>query len=187
MRQAGSVESMWSALRSARPDLVGPDDSCSAWHFCDNKSDADELAQLVLVGAKRATAGALWSYEAEGEPLPQSGALSVITDWDGNPCCVIRTVSVEVAAFEDVGDRFAATEGEGDGSLAYWREAHWVAFARSLATVGREPAPDMPVVCEVFEVVFPLQAAGSIQDDLNESVSPLRRPITRHDPAIGRG
>jgi uncharacterized protein YhfF len=158
MNQAGSVEAMWSAFRSAHPDLVGTDDVYSAWHFCDNKPDADELAELVVAGGKRATAGDLWSYEAEGDPLPQVGDFNVITDWDGNARCVIRTVSVDVVAFQDVSDQFASTEGEGDGSLAYWRDAHWAAFGRSLATIGREPSLDMPVVCEVFEVVFAPEA-----------------------------
>ncbi len=33
----------------------------------------------MLDGRKRATAGALWSYEAEDEPVPQVGDFSVIT------------------------------------------------------------------------------------------------------------
>ena len=88
--------------------------------------------------------------------LPQVGDLSVITDWTGTARCVIRTSLVEVVAFADVGDEFAAAEGEGDGSLAYWREAHLAAFGRELAGSGRSPGPDMPVVCERFEVVFPV-------------------------------
>ena len=52
-------------------------------------------------------------------------------------------------------EEFAAAEGEGDGSLAYWRDAHWAAFSREFAAAGRSPSPDMPVVCERFEVVFP--------------------------------
>lgn len=48
-----------------------------------------------------------------------------------------------------------ATAGEGDGSLAYWREAHWAAFTRELEMAGRRPELDMPVVCERFDVVYP--------------------------------
>ena len=151
-----SVEEMWAAFLAARPELAPPGAAYSAWHFCDNQADADELADLVLAGLKRATAGALWSYEAEEEPLPRVGDLSVITGWSGEARCVIRTSLVEVLAFADVGVEFAAAEGEGDGSLAYWREAHWVAFGRELEGSDRSPAPDMPVVCERFEVVFPL-------------------------------
>ncbi len=42
--------------------------------------------------------------------------------------CVIRASLAEIVAFADIGDEFAAAEGEGDGSLAYWREAHRAAF-----------------------------------------------------------
>ncbi|HEY6510735.1 MAG TPA: ASCH domain-containing protein, partial [Burkholderiaceae bacterium] len=49
---------------------------------------------------------------------------------------------------------FAATEGEGDGSLAFWRQAHAEYFARECAGIGRTPNGDMPVVCERFAVVY---------------------------------
>ena len=89
-----SPEELWAAFLAARPDVAGPEDTFSAWHFCDNQADADELAELVLDGRKRATAGALWSYEAEQEPLPRAGDFSVVTDWAGAARCVIRTTSV---------------------------------------------------------------------------------------------
>jgi uncharacterized protein YhfF len=151
-----TAEELWAAFAEARPDLAGPDTPHAAWHFCDNQADADELAELVLAGRKRATAGALWSYEAETEPLPTPGDLSVITDWSGAGRCVIRTIAVEVVAFDEVSEEFAATEGEGDGSLAYWREAHCAAFSREFEGTGRALRPDTPVVCERFEVVFRL-------------------------------
>lgn len=50
---------------------------------------------------------------------------------------------------------FAAAEGEGDGSLAFWREAHWAAFSRGFEGTARSAESNMPVVCERFEVVFP--------------------------------
>jgi uncharacterized protein YhfF len=154
VEHALSVVQMWAAFREARPDIAGAGEEFSAWHFCDNQRDADELAQLVLAGAKRATAGALWAYELEGEPVPTVGDFSVITYWDGRACCVIRTTAVEVVAFESVSEEFATAEGEGDGSLAYWRDAHLAAFGREFAGTERSVTPDMPVVCERFEVVF---------------------------------
>ena len=105
-------------------------------------------------GRKRATAGALWACDLENEQLPHVGDFSVITDWEGRARCVIRTTSVEIVAFDAVTPEFAATEGEGDGSLEYWRGAHWAFFTRELRGTGREPRPDMPIVCERFEVVF---------------------------------
>lgn len=62
---------------------------------------------------------------------------------------------MEVVRFDEVSEEFAAAEGEGDRSLAFWREAHWAAFSREFEGMQRSPQPDMPVVCERFEVVFP--------------------------------
>jgi hypothetical protein len=52
-----------------------------AFHFDDNESSANELAELVLAGRKRATAATLWNFEALGPPRP--GSLSMVTDWNG--------------------------------------------------------------------------------------------------------
>jgi uncharacterized protein YhfF len=148
-------EDLLDTLIAARPDLLRAGARISVWHFCDNQADADELAQLVLDGRKRATAGALWSYEDEDEAVPQPGDVNVITDWSGEGRCIIQTRAVEVVPFDEVTDEFAAAEGEGDGTLAYWREAHRAAFSREFEGTEHSFRSDMPVVCERFEVVFP--------------------------------
>ena len=125
-----------------------------AFHFDDNERTANALSALVLSGHKRATAGLLWTNEVTNKPLPTIGALSVVTDWHGTPVCVIQSTHVEIVPFERVSDSFAAAEGEGDGSLRHWREAHWRYFSRECQRIGREPNLHMPVVCEQFEVVY---------------------------------
>jgi len=125
-----------------------------AFFFGDSEAMATELAELVLQGTKRATAGALWSYEAEGQRLPQPGDLSIVTDWSGQPLCVIQTQSVEVVPFHEVTAEFAATEGEGDGSLAFWQRAHREFFSRECAAAGKEFTESMQVVCERFSMVY---------------------------------
>jgi len=125
-----------------------------AFYFGDSEAMANELAELVLRGIKRATAGALWSYEGEGQPLPQPGGLSIVTNWSRHPLCIIETQSVEVVPFHEVTAEFAATEGEGDGSLSFWRQAHREFFTRDCARVGKQFSECMPVVCERFSVVY---------------------------------
>ena len=125
-----------------------------AFHFDDNEPSANELARLVLAGTKRATASLVWSYEKAPVPLPKAGDLSVVTDWAKTPLCVIQTQRVDLVPYDDVPEEFAATEGEGDGSLTYWRRAHWAYFGRECQRIGRIPEPGMPVVCERFEVIF---------------------------------
>ena len=132
-----------------------------AFHFDDNEPSANELGQLVLSGTKRATAGLLWVFEAEQRPFPEPGDLSVVTDWEGRPLCVIETRVVEVVPYEEVPESFARIEGEGDKTLRTWRADHWAFFGRECGRLGREPTLRMPVVCEQFEVIYPAAAAAN--------------------------
>ncbi|CAA9414477.1 MAG: hypothetical protein AVDCRST_MAG22-2125 [uncultured Rubrobacteraceae bacterium] len=72
---------------------------------------------------------ALWEFEAGGEPVARPGERSIILDGRGEPLCVVETTEVEVRRFDEVDEEFARDEGEGDLSLAYWREAHRRFFA----------------------------------------------------------
>lgn len=132
-----------------------------AFFFGDSEELANELAALVLQGTKRATAAALWSYEAEGQRPPQPGDLSIVTDWAGQPLCVIETQAVEVVPFREVTAEFAATEGEGDGSLAFWQRAHREFFSRECAAADREFTESMLVVCERFALRYRRSVSGA--------------------------
>ena len=69
---------------------------------------------------------------------------------------VLRSTRVDVLPYQEVDAEFAAVEGEGDGSLAYWQDAHERFFRRSCARLGLVWQPDMLVVCERFELLYPL-------------------------------
>lgn len=125
-----------------------------AFSFGDSEDLANELGDLVLRRTKRATAGAVWSHEAEGKRLPRPGDLSIVTSWSGKPLCVIETQAVDIVPFSEVNAEFAATEGEGDGSLSFWQEAHRRYFTRECARVGRQFTESMLVACEQFKVVY---------------------------------
>jgi uncharacterized protein YhfF len=155
MSESGTVKALWSAyLRSLGEDEAATTKTYTAWHFCNNEGDANELAELVRSGRKRATASSLWVYEHEKQPLPQIGDHSVILDWEGKARCIIRTTRIDIVPFEDVSEEFAWTEGEGDRSLAYWQAGHRKFFTMELEEMDLSFDPRMPVVCERFEVVF---------------------------------
>ena len=113
---------------------------------------AYQLAMLVREGGKTATCTALWTYEDEQKPLPERGDHSIVLDGDGAPVAIIETVEVVVMPFNEVTERFAYDEGEGDRSLVYWRKAHRRYFSRQRF---RNQAFDerMPLVCERFRVM----------------------------------
>lgn len=111
------------------------------------------LLALIRCGRKRAGTGLVWMHEHDDEPLPECGDINVVVDHRGEPSVVTRIVSVEVLPYGRVTAEYAAIEGEGDGSLEHWREAHWPYFARECERIGREPSENMQVVCSIFEVL----------------------------------
>jgi uncharacterized protein YhfF len=128
-----------------------PETPASVFAFGDSKELADELATLVRRGIKTATCSALWSYEEEQKPLPQTGEYSIVLDGNGVPIAVIETVEVFVTPFNEVPECFAYDEGEGDRSLVYWREAHLNYFGRQRFK-DRTFHEQMPLVCKRFRL-----------------------------------
>ena len=146
-----TVEEYWNKYKEETGDTT---EKYTPYYFCNNEQDAKKLAELVLEGKKRATASCAWIYEYENEPMPKAGNICIITDFFGEPKCIVKTTRVDVVPFGEVTAEFAATEGEGDSSLEFWRHAHKWFFSMECETIGREFNEEMPVVCERFEVVY---------------------------------
>ena len=148
------VEAFWQACLASLPDAERPSEY-EAWSFGDSPEMADELGRLVTAGTKTATCCSLRGLELDGEPVPETGHLSIVLGGGGEPLCVIETTGVEVKPYNEVGADFARAEGEGDRSLAYWREAHKRFFIREGEASGYAFDETMPLVCERFRVVYP--------------------------------
>lgn len=131
----------------AEDDVTPP----QAWAFGDTPELADELLALVLAGTKTGTASLQAEYDEEGVPIPWVGELSIVLDGAGEPRALIRTTEVRVVPFDEVDDEHATAEGEGDGSLAYWRRVHDEVWRRR--DPGFDPATAR-VVAERFELLY---------------------------------
>src|SRR3712207_6663173 len=149
------IEAYWrSYLDTLAADSPVRGERYVAEGWGDSPGMADELGALISAGTKTATCSALWEYEAEGEPLPRVGLKTIVLDGNGDPLCIVETTGVEVRPYAEVDARFAYEEGEGDRSLEYWREGHRRFFSRTLPSIGKKPAADMPLVCERFRVIY---------------------------------
>lgn len=129
-------------------------DTYEAWAF---GGAPDQLADLVIKGIKVGTASAYPLYELELEPLPQEGSYSVILNSKDEAVCIIQTTKVYIVPFKDVTAEHAFKEGEGDKSLAYWREVHKEFFEECLRDTPVSFSEDMGVVCEEFKLVYVLE------------------------------
>ena len=102
----------------------------------------ERLAALVIAGRKRAT---VWDGREENPTVPgMRWAVMAGT----RPVAVMETVTVGRRRFAEIDDAFAALEGEGDGSLRFWRLAHQDYFEKSGAF-----DPDMWLWWEEFRLV----------------------------------
>ena len=111
--------------------------------FGDGPELADELLDLVMKGVKAATCS------TEDEPNTSTpGERWIVLDGRGQARCVIETTEVTYRRFGNVDADFAHEEGEGDRSLAYWRQAHRNYFGRQ----GKF-SEDMMLMCERFRLV----------------------------------
>ena len=152
-KQHSSVFELWNNFVLSHPKFKNTTIP-ESYYFCDNKKDADECAQLVVDGVKRATSTSMWWFETNKQLLPKIGDLAIVTDWQGIAKAVIETTKIEKIPFNKITSEYAEIEGEGDKSLAYWNKVHWDYYTREMNKKGQHPSIDMLLICEQFRTVF---------------------------------
>ena len=119
----------------------------NSYYFDSNEAGAKKLLDLVLLGKKKATTGALLAYEGN---IPRvENDYSIITDWHGIPHCIVRTTAITIMPFNEMTFEICDREGEYD-SLEAWRDDH----IRYFKDEGYEFSEDMLIVFRDFEVVY---------------------------------
>ncbi len=105
-------------------------------------------------GIKTGTSCTKDSFEASDETIPNIGDYHVITNWDGEPECIIQTTEVNFIPYKDVSSGFAKKEAEGDLSLKYWRNVHHSIYKKEQESCGAQFDDNTFIVCEEFKVVY---------------------------------
>ncbi|NOI75414.1 ASCH domain-containing protein [Vibrio coralliilyticus] len=135
--------------RESIPDTI-------AEYFCADEFNANECARLINEGTKRASCCLKQGYDIEQEPLPQVGRITVVLNWQQEPVCIIRLTEVSICPFDQVTEEFARSEGEGDLSYEWWRDAHIKFFTQYAGEIGAKFDLQSELVLERFEKVYPL-------------------------------
>ena len=114
-----------------------------------------ELLNLILDGKKRASTSLVKESELEGWPEPEVDQYNIVLDGDDKPAAVIRTVSIRRCRFSEVDEEHAYWEGEDERTLESYIREHTKYYTRRGAAVGFEFTPDMEVILDRFELVYP--------------------------------
>ena len=117
-----------------------------------------ELAQLVLSNTKRATTSLPIEFTSLNEAFPVVGNVSIILDGGLRPVAIIERTSIESIPFALVSAEYAKIEGEGDGSLDYWRQAHTEYFSEVCNRLGGHFNQNTAVLCQTFRMVWPMSS-----------------------------
>ena len=153
MKNSDSIQNFWREFRAENPG-VNKDEPYEVWFFHHNRESSKKLAELVSAGKKQATASLMENETDVGEG-GIVGGYSVVTDFDGNPQCVIQTTQVRHLPFAEVDAEFAFDEGEGDRTLECWRKAHRNFFIECCNDLGIEFNEAMMICCKRFKKLFP--------------------------------
>ena len=146
------IEDFWHRFLIEK--RLSPDSTYfDCFHFELTEKWAEELLRLVLLGKKKATASSLYAFEKENLRLPEVGDFSIVTNWAGEPKCVIQTSKVRILPFREMTYDICKLEGE-DDTLASWQRGHQRFFTEEGKELGYEFTEDLPVVFEEFEVVY---------------------------------
>lgn len=151
-KESASVKSLWNSYLRRNPK-INLDTSYTSWYFCENEKSANELVNLVLSGEKTGTSSLNKAYEP-GEEKPKINDYSIITNFNGDAKCIIKTIEIKTLPFDEITKEMAYLEGEGDKSLEYWREVHRDFFSNYCNSVSKIFSEKDLVIYEHFEVVY---------------------------------
>ena len=154
MKRTRKIEGFWREFCSVSVEMP-IDTPYQFWYFSNSREAALELVDLVIAGTKRATASLVEVNRHMPDVTPYVGGYSIVTDFDGNPKCVVRTDEIRDIPFRDVDEKFAFDEGEGDRTLEFWREVHHSYFTREAAEFGVPFNDDSLICCERFSLLYP--------------------------------
>ena len=103
-----SVKNYWEQfLASLPPDSPYHLKTYVAEGWGDSPVMADELGALIAQGIKTATCSTLLEWEAEGNPIPQEGLITIALDGRGEQLCIVESIEVAIHKYNEVDSNFA--------------------------------------------------------------------------------
>jgi len=146
------IEEYWESCRRELPgETAGR--GYRVKRFGNDPAMARLLLDLIRSRQKTGTFGLEWEFEARPQERPEPGDLYVVTDADGEPGALVRVTGTEVVPFSAIDADHLQAEGPALREPALWRRIHWDFWAPALRDLGREPAADMPILVQRFEVL----------------------------------
>lgn len=122
-------------------------------YFGESEEASVDVMEQLLRGEKTAISHCVPHYIVTREPMPKVGDYTMVTDFYGNPGCILKCVDVVIDPIGAIPEEVA--EKEGQGSLEAWREGKRQQFQALSAQSRFHYNDELPVLMELVELVYP--------------------------------
>jgi uncharacterized protein YhfF len=147
------LETWWQSVRATPDALALTDDYQVRWIGLDDAT-TEQVIELIVAGDKTGTFTLPWLVERTDTPVPESGDVIVLVDFDGHPRLVVRLTEITEVAFGAITASHTAIEGSPVRDLAVWIPLHTHYWNTLLAPYQLTVSKEMPVLVEKFELLF---------------------------------
>ena len=122
-------------------------------YFGEDWESSCRIMEEYLFGERKAISHCIPWYLVTRTPMPKVGDYTMVTDFYGNPCLVLRTRDVIIAPIPEIPEEIARLENQGD--LAAWREKKKEEFQAMAKKSTFHYNDENPILMEIVEVLYP--------------------------------
>ena len=125
-------------------------------YFGASEEESVAVLEQILSGEKDAVGHCLPAYLAMEHRLPKIGDYTMVMDFYGNPCCILKAVDVVIDPLNAISPALRAREWPGLTPEA-WLERKQKEYGDLSRQFGFHYHPELPILLEIVERVYPVR------------------------------
>ncbi len=124
-------------------------------YFGNSEEESVEILEQLLRGEKTAVGHCVAAYLATNQRMPKVGDYGMVTDYYGNPCCILHTLEVTIEPLPDIPAELRQAECPGLSGET-WLARKQQEFQDLSRRFGFHFHPELPLLMETVEKVYPV-------------------------------
>ena len=123
-------------------------------YFGGSEEASVTVLEQLLSGEKTAVAHCIPDYLVEKRRMPRVGDYTMVTDFYGNPCCILHTTDVTIAPMPEISEALRLRECP-DTDPGAWLEQKQAEYRELAAHSSFHYHDEIPVLMETVTLVYP--------------------------------
>lgn len=123
-------------------------------YFGDSEEVSVAVLEQLLSREKTAVSHCIPAYLTTKKRMPQIGDYTMVTDFYGNPCCILHTTDVTLAPMPELSEALIGQDCPGVTREA-WLGQKRTEYTAAAKRYGFHYHDEIPVLMETVELVYP--------------------------------